>query len=148
MMAGDQASWFRATAVWLLIMVAESIHGTLRQLFLAPLIGDFPARRIAVFSGMLLIFLITLATVRWMTATGKVRLLAVGAWWVALTVLFELVLGRVVFGYDWPRLLQDYDLSEGGLMGLGLLAMLFMPKLAARIVRPAGAVGVPPVRKS
>jgi len=35
--------WPRALAVWLLIVVAESIHGTLRQLFLAPLIGDLPA---------------------------------------------------------------------------------------------------------
>ena len=37
--------WPRAFAVWLLIVVAESVHGTLRQLVLAPLIGDLPARQ-------------------------------------------------------------------------------------------------------
>jgi hypothetical protein len=126
--------WVRATTVWLLLMVVESIHGTLRQWFLAPLIGDLPARRVAVFSGSLLIFLITLGTVRWMTARGSKNLLAVGALWVVLTVTFECVLGRAVFGYDWPRLLEDYDVSRGGLMGIGLLSMLFTPIIAARLV--------------
>jgi hypothetical protein len=34
----------RSIAVWLVIIVVESIHGTLRELFLAPRIGDLPAR--------------------------------------------------------------------------------------------------------
>lgn len=54
----------RGFLVWLLIMFAESVHGTLRQLFLAPAVGDFTARRISFFTGMLLIFLITYLLVR------------------------------------------------------------------------------------
>jgi hypothetical protein len=38
---------WRAFLVWLVIIFAESVHGALRQILLAPLIGDFPARRIA-----------------------------------------------------------------------------------------------------
>ncbi len=127
--------WFRAVAVWLVIIAVESIHGTLRQLLLVPAIGDFPARRVAVFSGTLLIFLVTLVTVRWLSARSRRSLLAVGGLWVALTIAFELVLGRMVFGYDWSRLIEDYDLSRGGLMGLGLIAMLFMPIVVAHIRR-------------
>ena len=48
----------RGLAVWLLIIIAESIQGTLRQVFLAPLVGDFTARRIAFFGSVLLIFLL------------------------------------------------------------------------------------------
>jgi len=40
--------WLRALAIWLLLMTAEVIHGTLRTLFLAPRVGDFLARQIAV----------------------------------------------------------------------------------------------------
>jgi hypothetical protein len=32
--------------VWLIIVATESLHGTLRQLFLAPRIGAWPARRV------------------------------------------------------------------------------------------------------
>lgn len=125
--------WFRALLVWLVIIVAESVHGTLRTLYLAPAIGDFPARRVGVFIGTALIFLIALAFTRWIGAQTRQQLLGIGLLWVVLTVMFEFGLGRGVFHYDWSRMLSDYDLSRGGLMGFGLLAMFFIPVLAARV---------------
>ena len=132
--------WVRALLVWLVIIVAESVNGTLRTLYFAPVIGDFPARRVGIFVAIALIFAITLAFTRWMGARSRTQLLGIGGMWVALTVMFELVLGRSVLHYDWSRLLSDYDLSRGGLMVFGLLAMVFMPLLAARIrgLRQAG----------
>ncbi|MCX7055542.1 MAG: hypothetical protein NTU56_15330 [Proteobacteria bacterium] len=125
--------WFRALLVWLVIIVAELVHGTLRTLYLAPAIGDFPARRVGVFIGTALIFLIALAFTRWIGAQTRQQLLGIGLLWVVLTVMFEFGLGRGVFHYDWSRMLSDYDLSRGGLMGFGLLAMFFIPVLAARV---------------
>lgn len=124
--------WGRALAVWLLIVVAESIHGTLRVLFLQPLVGDFPARRLAVFSGMAIIFAISWLGVRWIGARGSRQWLAVGAAWVALIVAFEVGLGRLVMHLSWDRILEDYDPSRGGLMLLGLAAMGLSPWAAAR----------------
>lgn len=123
----------RAFLVWLVIMFAESIHGTLRQLFLAPLIGDFPARRIAFFVGMLLIFLIAYLFIRWVQAERTKQLFIVGLLWAILTLLFEFGLGFFVLGYSRERMFEDYDVSRGGLMGFGLLFMLFTPLLAAKM---------------
>ena len=125
--------WLRALFVWLVIIVAESVHGTLRTLHLAPAIGDFQARRVGVVIGTVLIFAIALAFTRWIGAQSRRQLLGIGALWVALTVAFEVGLGRAVLHFDWARILADYDLSRGGLMGFGLLAMFFIPLLAARI---------------
>jgi hypothetical protein len=125
--------WFRALLAWLVIIVAESVHGTLRTLYLAPAIGDFPARRVGVFIGTALVFVIALAFTRWIGARSRGQLLEIGALWVALTVAFEVGLGRAVLHFDWARILADYDLSRGGLMGFGLLAMFLIPLLAARI---------------
>ena len=125
--------WFRALLVWLVIIVAESVHGTLRTMHLAPAIGDFQARRVGVLIGAALVFVIALGFTRWIGAKSRWQLLGIGALWVALTVAFEVGLGRAVLHFDWTRILADYDLSRGGLMGFGLLAMLFMPLLAARI---------------
>ena len=133
-MAGQSVMpWFRALLVWLVIIAAESVHGTLRTLYLAPAIGDFPARRVGVFIGTAIIFVIALAFTRWIGAQTRRQLLGIGALWVAATVAFEVGLGRAVFHFDWARILADYDLARGGLMGFGLLAMFFMPLLAARI---------------
>jgi hypothetical protein len=125
-------TWIRSIGIWLLIILAESIHGTLRQLYLAPLIGDFRARRLSVLTGIALIFVITILTIRWLRTHDTGTLVRVGALWVTLTILFEVSLGRAL-GYDWSRIFEDYDLSRGGLMGLGLVAMLFTPLIAARV---------------
>ena len=125
----------RAFAIWLLIMFAESIHGTLRQLFLAPVVGDFPARRIAFFVGMILIFLITYFFIRWIRAETIGSLFAVGLLWAFLTLLFEFGLGFLVLGYSRERMLEDYDISRGGLMGFGIVFMILAPVLAAKLRR-------------
>jgi hypothetical protein len=123
----------RALAVWLLIVFAESVHGTLRQLFLAPLVGDFMARRIAFFVAVPLIFLITYFFIRWISAPDTKSLFSVGLMWMILMALFEFGLGLLVMNYSWERMFEDYDISRGGLMGLGLLFMIFAPWLAAKL---------------
>ncbi len=122
----------RALAVWLLIVFAESVHGALRQIFLAPLIGDFAARRIAFFAALLLIFLIAYFFIRWIDAPDVKSLFVVGLLWMILTALFEFGLGLFVMNYSWERMFEDYDASRGGLMGFGLLFMVFAPWLAAK----------------
>jgi hypothetical protein len=114
-------------------MVVESVHGTLRTIFLAPAIGDAPARQVGVLTGATLILLVTLATIRWMGLTRTGQLLGIGALWVALTVLFEIALGRFILHLEWGRIASDYDLSSGGLMSPGLICMLLTPWAAARI---------------
>ncbi len=122
----------RAVVVWLLVIAVEIAHGAFRNKFLAPAVGDFRARQISVFTGSVLIFLVTLLTIRWIAAASKQQLLAIGFLWVVLTIAFEVGLGRGV-GISWHRILSDYDLVHGGLLPLGLLAMLFSPWAAARV---------------
>ena len=123
--------WLRAFAVWVGIMAVETVHGTLRGLFLEPAIGAFRARQVSVFTASVLIFAITWATVRWIGAENERQLLNIGGAWVVLTAAFEVSLG-LALGLGWARILEDYDMAKGGLMPLGLLFMSFAPWLAAR----------------
>jgi hypothetical protein len=122
--------WQRALVVWLVIILAESVHGVARQLFLMPLVGDLPARQIGVVLGSLLIFAIAWVFSRWLGARTTREQLGVGSAWVALTVAFELALGATL-GLSPQRMLQDYDPTQGGFMVFGLLFMLLAPVLAA-----------------
>jgi hypothetical protein len=123
----------RAAVVWLLLIAAEVIHGIARTVWLAPVVGEFRARQIAVFSGSLLILLIVSVTIRWMRVPTKRPLFAIGPLWVVLTVGFEIGFGRLVMDSSWNGLASDYDLPEGGLLPIGLLVMAFSPWLATRI---------------
>ncbi|HWW75740.1 MAG TPA: hypothetical protein VNZ44_10105 [Pyrinomonadaceae bacterium] len=132
----------RASAVWLVIVAVESAHGTLRELFLAPAVGDFRARQIAVFTGSLLILGVAYLFVRWIRAGSTGRLLAVGLLWLFMTLLFEFGLGFFVLGYSWERVASDYDLSRGGLMSFGLVLLTLAPLIAARLRGLDTGVGV------
>jgi hypothetical protein len=106
----------RAVAAWFVLVAAESIHGVLRVLFLTPYVGDFRARQIAVFSGSLIVLAIAWLFINWIGARTVSSLVGVGAVWLLLTIAFEVGLGRFVLNYSWGRLLEDYDLSKGGLL--------------------------------
>ena len=123
----------RALAIWILIIFAESVHGAVRTLFIEPVVGDLKARQVGVFFGMILIFLITFWSIRWMGMRKTSHLLQAGLLWVVLTVLFEIVLGTLVFDYGAERITEDYDPRFGGLMLFGLAFMLFAPLIAGRI---------------
>lgn len=115
-------------------MLVETSHGALREIFIAPSLGDLRARQVGVFVGAALILLIAWLTIRWLGATSGRVLLIVGAWWAALTLAFEILLGRAL-GLPWSRILSDYDLVRGGLMALGLGFMVIAPLLAAKLRR-------------
>lgn len=121
----------RAFLVWLVIIAAETVHGILRGVLLVPIVGDLPARQIGVLIGSLLILAVAYLFIRWMAAKTKLQFLAVGLLWVVLTILFEIGLGRLVLGLPWERLTEDYDVTRGGFMGVGLLFMAAAPWLAA-----------------
>ena len=123
----------RAFLVWLVIIATETVHGILRGVLLVPIVGDLPARQIGVLIGSLLIFAVAYLFIRWIAARTKLQFLAVGLLWVVLTILFEFGLGWLVLGLPWGRLTEDYDVTRGGFMGVGLLFMAAAPWLAAAV---------------
>jgi hypothetical protein len=120
----------RAIAVWLLIVVAESISGTIRRLWLVPALGEHTAHQIGVVAASTLILFIAWLTARWLDAqTFKVQF-QVGVLWVVLMLCFEFGVGWAI-GNSMQSMLVEYDLSRGGLMGLGFLVLLFAPTFGA-----------------
>jgi hypothetical protein len=115
----------------MLIMLVETLHGIAREIFLAPELGGLRARQLGVLVGSLLILAIAWLTARWLGADSRRSQLLVGAFWVAMTVSFEIVLGRAI-GADWDRIFSDYNPARGGFMIAGLAVMFIAPMLAAR----------------
>jgi hypothetical protein len=118
--------------VWILIMLAETGNGVVRELFIAPVIGGMRARQLGVLVGCVIIFIIAWLTERWMNATTLRQQLTTGAFWVALTLVFELSLGRAT-GMGWGRILSDYNPARGGLMLAGLAFMFMTPWLTRKL---------------
>lgn len=122
----------RIIAVWMLLMLAETAHGWLRAIFIAPALGDLRARQIGVLVGCAIIFAITLATIRWMGTRSARSQYFAGSIWVLLTLAFEIALG-LAMSLGAARILEDYDPTRGGFMALGLAFMFLTPRLAAKL---------------
>jgi len=130
----DVAFWRRTTLAWMLIMLAETIHGAVREVFIAPVLGDLRARQLGVLVGCIIVFAVAWLTARWMAAGTRRLQITAGMLWVLLTLAFEFLLGRAL-GFSWGRILEDYNPARGGLMLLGLAFMGIAPMLAARLRR-------------
>ena len=123
----------KALVVWLFLIAAEVVHGTLRTIFLAPAIGDFRARQVSVFSGSLIILLLACVCARWLGARTTASQIAIGGLWLTLTLAFEVAVGRLAFGLSWERLASDYNLLRGGLLPIGLAVLSCAPAIASRL---------------
>jgi hypothetical protein len=117
----------RALATWLVMIVAEILHGSARGIFLVPHVGEFRSSQIGVFTGSVIILAVALVFVRWIGATRPAQLLMVGLIWLCLTLAFEVLFGRFVIGASWEWLAADYNMLEGGLLPFGMLVLLVSP---------------------
>ena len=98
----------RAGLVWLGILVLASLNGALRDLIVAPRIGDTIARAISTVILCGLVLLVAWVSIRWLGPRGPKQALGVGLFWVALALTFELAAGRLS-GKPWSVALADYD---------------------------------------
>ncbi len=107
-------------------MAIESLHGTMRVIFLEPLIGEVAARQLTVLSGAALVYILAYLLIGWIAPGYRRSLLAIGVGWVVLTIMFEISVGRFL-GLSWARIASDYDVRHGGFLIFGLTAMALAP---------------------
>jgi hypothetical protein len=125
--------FIRSLLVWLMFILAESLNGTVRNLWLMPTLGDRVAHQISFLTGSVLILTIATIFIRWLNAQRISQLLGIGLLWLSLTFGFEIALGNFALGYSWERIAADYNLAQGGLMPIGLLLVLLSPLIATQL---------------
>jgi len=115
-----------------MIIMAESAHGTLRTVFLAPMVGDFAARQWGVLTGSLLSLFLAWLMAPWLGARDGATLMRIGLLWVALTAGAEIWIG-IALDLSRQRMLEDYNPAQGGMLGIGMVFLACAPWLAAKL---------------
>ncbi len=121
----------RGILVWLFIMLAETVHGVLRSLFLAPHVGEEMASRIGWPVGLLIVLIVSTLAIRWTRVRGTRPLILLGILWAVLTFAFEVLIAKLR-GLGPAEIMAEIDPATG-LMLYSLAAMLVMPLVAARL---------------
>lgn len=126
-------------AFWLSFMVAATLDGVLRMALLIPAMGDFWGH---IISGLFMLAVIYAGT--WVLLRnigrppGDGALWALGLFWGAATVGFELLIVTVARGEPASVLWADYhpaNILNGNFILPGIVLMILAPWLVARVLR-------------
>jgi hypothetical protein len=140
-----EGSLWRGAAVWTGILLAANVNGALREFLLRPSLGPRAAPVVSTVLLCGLILLIARLSVGWIGPVGAPAAWRVGILWLVLTLAFEFLAGRFLFGNSWERILSEYDVTAGRLWVLVPVTAVIAPRWAwgrlargARSVRAAG----------
>ena len=90
----------------------------------------------SIVSGVILatcIFVVAWLAVPWWGALAARQWWWIGAFWFALTIVFEFSFGRFAQHKTWAELLEAYTFTGGNIWPLVLVAILISPRLAAGV---------------
>ncbi len=107
--------YMQAIGVWVLLLILAIINGILRGVY-GPFMEELLAHQISTITAIVLFLVVMYIFFSKTHAryTGK-DLIAIGALWLILTVVFEFMFGHYVMGNSWSRLLHDQIHSEENL---------------------------------
>ena len=128
------SSWKRATIAWLGFFILAFVNGTIRVVAITPLIGETWAHPLSVATGISLFTIYAYLIWKWLGIKTVGLSLAVGAYWLVLTVIAEtFLINRWMSGMSWQQILQTYNLVEGQLWPLVLLWVGLLPLILLKV---------------
>ena len=110
-------------------------NGALRDAWLVARAGEHRARQL---STLLLIALFSAyfaVVFEIWPISSTAEAVSVGSMWLALTLVFEFLLGRFVSNLSWRRMLSEYDILAGRLWALVPLWVAVAPCVFFRLQR-------------
>ena len=125
----------RAFAVWFVMLLAASTNGAFRERFLIPRLGETTGRATSTLMLSLVVMLLTWLTIRWIDPASARDAWLVGIFWVVLTLAFEFLGGRYLFGKSWGELTGDYNVLRGRIWVLVLITITIAPRVCASLRR-------------
>jgi len=125
--------FFKATGIWLIIVVAAIINGVLREKLLVPIVGAHLALPLnGVFLSGLVLF-VSFLLIPFLKSSETYEFLLIGLLWVALTLCFEFGFGHLVAGKSWQEIIQVFNLKKGDLFLLVLTVTAISPWVSAKL---------------
>ena len=124
----------KSILIWLSIIPLAILNGGFREKFLIFWVGENYAEPISGFILCLLIFIVSLIFIPRLGKGKPKTYWKMGTLWVALTIVFETVIG-ITMGNTLTELLNAYNITTGNLWLLVVLFTGITPWLVAKIKR-------------
>lgn len=113
--------------LWFPLILVGIANGVLRETTYGRRMAEVHAHQLSSLIGVALFYGAFWLILRAYPTASAGHALGVGLVWLVMTVAFEFGFGRWVAGHSWRRLLHDYNLADGRVWALVLLAIFLAP---------------------
>ena len=124
---------FKAGAIWFVIAILAVINGIFRESILLPAVGQGVALPVSGIILSIIIFMVTYVTFKLFGNIDYQTCFFIGIQWLSMTLAFEFLFGHYVAAKPWSDLFQVFNVMNGDLFIIVLLATLVSPLLVAKI---------------
>jgi hypothetical protein len=129
----------RLMLAWVGLVPLMIANGFARVSLYGPSMSELTAHQISSVTGIALLAIYTWLVFPWLRLDSARAAWGAGGLWLVLTVAFEFLFGHFVAGNSWARLLKDYNLLEGRVWLLVLVAIVAVPRLILEVRHPQPA---------
>jgi hypothetical protein len=120
-------------AGWVGLVILAILNGTIRVAVYGPFMSDLSAHQVSTAIGLSLFGIyIWIFTGIFRIASSK-QAIVIGAMWLSMTIIFELLFGHYVIGHSFAKLFEDYNVLKGRVWLLVLIWTTVAPYLFYRI---------------
>jgi hypothetical protein len=119
----------KAVAIWIVIAAGEILNGNFRVRFLHRKYGINRAKKISFFTGITIIYTICWYTLPWVNPSSLQDCFLIGLIWMLLMLCVDIYFGRYVFRFNWIKIIEDFDLRKGNLLGVGMGLLFLCPTI-------------------
>lgn len=123
----------RGGVIWLAMLAMAIANGAVREVWITPRWGDTAGHFASTIILALLIAALGWAFADWLDVVEPRHAWLLGCSWAGLTLAFEFIGGRFLFGAPWVVLLADYNVFQGRIWLLGPVTTLLTPRVVYRV---------------
>jgi hypothetical protein len=128
--------YYRAFLVWVLMALAAVLNGAVREKLVSPRLGWQAGHLIATAVLSVVVLALAWLTIGWLAPASAREAVALGAWWLGLTLAFEFLAGHYLFGNPWRQLFADYNLRRGRVWVVVPVVVFLAPLIMQQLHRP------------
>lgn len=123
---------------WFVMLLVAVTNGAVRDFTYGPQMNELTAHQLSTVTGVVLLGIVIWTFVRrYPPASGRAAI-ALGLFWMTLTMAFEFLFFHYVGGRSWAELLANYNVFEGRVWVVVLVWVAIAPYLFFRFfARPA-----------
>lgn len=112
---------------FILIASAETLNGIFRIKVLYKKLGVRKAKFVSFLLGSIIIFILNLILFQWIAPQNIKEAFVIGFLWMILMITYDIFVGKVLFKLSWAKVIEDFNIFKGNLLGIGMCVILLLP---------------------